>query len=241
MSGAWEWLYRHRDGFSYFMAAMVVLLAAMPRPALQHPYEKSPSTELMAMLEEPPPPAKMVPPSPPEPKPRPRPERPKPVPQPPKPVDPLPEPKVADPVPQPKPAEPPSPVPVPQPAAALPRPAPPPPVKSGVQKESPSVVASAHYERAVLAALERAKRYPTSREARLTRPEGTVKVWLVIDRSGELTDSGLLESSGSNLLDSAALRTVRLTSYPPFPDQAYEGQATHKFIASLKYEVNSDR
>jgi TonB family protein len=96
---------------------------------------------------------------------------------------------------------------------------------------------SANYEQYVLASLERAKHYPTSREARLRHPEGTVRIWLELDRNGQVTGAGVVDSSGSNLLDSESLHTVRSTSFPAFPQQAYVDQPSHRFIASLKYEI----
>lgn len=96
------------------------------------------------------------------------------------------------------------------------------------------------YERQVLAALERAKRYPTSREARLTRPQGAARIWVEIGRDGRTLDVGLAHSSGSNLLDAQALSTARPIVYPPFPEAAFNGAASHRFIATLKYELASD-
>lgn len=96
---------------------------------------------------------------------------------------------------------------------------------------------SANYEALLLAQLERIKRYPSSREARISKPQGVVKLWLLISRQGELIDLGLAQSSGSNLLDGEALRTVRASRFPPFPEDAFEGAAQHRFTVSLKYEI----
>jgi protein TonB len=104
--------------------------------------------------------------------------------------------------------------------------------------QEPRVDVSANYEQHVLASLERAKHYPTSREARLTHPEGTVRIWLELDRNGQVMGAGVVDSSGSNLLDSESLHTLRSTSFPPFPKQAYVDQSSHRFIASLKYEIS---
>lgn len=96
------------------------------------------------------------------------------------------------------------------------------------------------YERQVLAALERAKRYPGSREARLTRPQGAARIWVEISRDGRTLDAGLAQSSGSNLLDSQATSTARSVAFPPFPEGAFNGAASHRFTATLKYELSSD-
>jgi protein TonB len=79
------------------------------------------------------------------------------------------------------------------------------------------------------------KRYPTSREARQLRPQGTAKVWIEIDRAGQLLGAGIELSSGSLLLDNEALRTVRNGRYPAFPADAYGGQSSHRFVMSLEY------
>lgn len=98
--------------------------------------------------------------------------------------------------------------------------------------------ARAPYEATLRAYLERIKRYPSSREARQTRPRGVVRVWLDLDRSGRLLDSGVLDSSGSNLLDGEALRTIRGGSYPSFSDDEYQGESRRRFTASLSYTID---
>jgi protein TonB len=90
----------------------------------------------------------------------------------------------------------------------------------------------------VKAYLESIKHYPTSKEARLQRPRGSVTVWIVIDRSGGMKEAGIDESSGSLILDGAALSTVRNASYPGFPASAFQGQATHRFTVQLNYSMN---
>lgn len=79
------------------------------------------------------------------------------------------------------------------------------------------------------------KRYPTSREARQLRPQGTVKLWLVLDRTGHLQDAGVEASSGSIILDNEALRTVRNGRFPAIPPEAFAGQASRKFIVPIEY------
>lgn len=106
------------------------------------------------------------------------------------------------------------------------------------QSESTST-AGVRYEGLVLAALEKTKRYPTSREARERRSEGVVRVWLTLDRSGNLLDCGLLNSSGSNLLDNEAIRTAKRAVYPAFPNSVFPGESSHRFTTSLKFSINS--
>jgi protein TonB len=66
--------------------------------------------------------------------------------------------------------------------------------------------------------IERRKEYPVM--ARRGRIEGTVTVGCVVQRDGSLQDSGVARTSGSPLLDSAALRAVRsIGRFPPFPPE----------------------
>lgn len=95
----------------------------------------------------------------------------------------------------------------------------------------------AQYAGQVRSYLDSIKRYPSSREARQLRPEGVVKVWLVLDRSGALQDTGVEQSAGTALLDSEALRTVHQGHYPAWPDDAWPGQSTHRFVISIEYSV----
>ncbi len=91
------------------------------------------------------------------------------------------------------------------------------------------------YAASVRNMLNSTKRYPTGRKASQERPEGKVKVWFTLARNGSLVDSGVLESSNSNLLDDAALGTVRRGTYPPFPPNTWVGQEQHKFQAELAF------
>jgi protein TonB len=85
------------------------------------------------------------------------------------------------------------------------------------------------------ALLNSTKRYPTGRQASQQRPQGTVKVWFVLARNGSLLEAGVLQSSDSNLLDDAALASVRRGTYPPFPEQTWPGQESHKFTADIAF------
>lgn len=121
-------------------------------------------------------------------------------------------------------------------ASAPPAPSQPEPLQ---EKRSTAAAVTISYESRLLAYLERIKRYPTHREARLSKPQGIVKLWMIISRRGELLDAGIATSSGHNLLDSEALRTVRAGTFPPFPEEAYAGEPQHRFMVSMKYEIES--
>jgi len=131
-----------------------------------------------------------------------------------------------------------APVPIEKPQVHQAPPPAPPPIALPTQAPASSSVSSI-YEAQLRAYLEKIKRYPTSREARLTRPQGAVRVWLEISRSGQVLGAGVLSSSGSNLLDGEALKTLKNGFYPAFPDEAYVGESAHKFSATLSYTLEA--
>jgi protein TonB len=95
--------------------------------------------------------------------------------------------------------------------------------------------AEAQYISKVKSYLISVKRYPTGREASLTRPAGKTRIWFVLRRSGELVDAGIEASSGSMLLDSSALSTVRRANYTAFPEESWAGQSQHQFSVDLDF------
>ncbi|MBP6676424.1 MAG: TonB family protein [Vitreoscilla sp.] len=135
-------------------------------------------------------------------------------------------------VPTPPPAPPPLPT-APVAAAALPAPVTPPADNAAQARQ-----ASAQYVSQLRAYLNSIKRYPNSREARQLRPTGVVKTWLYLDRSGQVLDAGIDTSSGTALLDTEALRTLRNGHYPAFPADAFAGEASHRFVVPLEYLVD---
>jgi protein TonB len=102
-----------------------------------------------------------------------------------------------------------------KPIAAVPAPitAPAPPIES---IKAQAATMEVEYVGKVRAMLNATKRYPTGRQASQQRPQGKVKVWFTLARNGALLESGVLDSSNSNLLDDAALAAVRPGSYTPF-------------------------
>jgi protein TonB len=96
------------------------------------------------------------------------------------------------------------------------------------------------YEGIIRNYLESIKRYPTSREARSQRPQGKVGIWIEVNRDGSLKDAGILKSSDYIILDNAALSTIRNGKYPPFPADAYPGQTSHRFSATLEYIAQTE-
>lgn len=95
------------------------------------------------------------------------------------------------------------------------------------------------YASLVRAMLNTTKRYPTGRAASQQRPQGKVKVWFTLARGGALLEAGILESSNSNLLDDAAIATVRRGLYPPFPANTWLDHEFHKFSAEIEFNPPS--
>lgn len=103
-------------------------------------------------------------------------------------------------------------------------------------KPNLSAAAEASYIAKVRADLEANKRYPTGREASLTQPSGTVRIWMTLNRQGEVVDSGIEQTSHAMLLDRTALSTVRRSNFAPFPADSWPGAATHRFTVDLNYQ-----
>ncbi len=184
------------------------------------------------------------PPPEPEPQPEPQPE--------PEPVVPAPEPVVAaPPKPQPKPKPKPEVKAKPK-AQEKPRPATTPtrtaatttkpPVASAPARPAAPQVNVQALENGYLVALRREldslKRYPTGRQASLERPQGSVEVWLEVDRSGRVLNSGIATKHRSMLLNRAASSSLQnLHQVKPFPEQAFAGQSTKRFTATFNYQA----
>ncbi len=177
------------------------------------------------------------------------------VPPPPAPPVPLPKPQLDQPKPstpavertvQPAPALVSSPAPSESPVHAAPEPAaaptnntpvvhaaPAPPPAEAPHKSTAS--AEAEYAARLKALLNANKRYPTGRQASQQRPQGVVKLWFTLNRAGVLLEAGVLEAADSNLLNDAALSTVRRSSYPPFAAELWPGQEQHKFTVDIDF------
>jgi len=114
---------------------------------------------------------------------------------------------------------PPSVTPLPLQAAAPPAPAPatqaaaPAPAAEPAARSTPSP----EFQRRVLAALEKVRRYPPAARAR--REEGVVVLSFTLNRAGKVLGVSVQTSSGSPALDRAALETVRRASLPRVPEE----------------------
>ncbi|MDE3114145.1 MAG: TonB family protein [Pseudomonadota bacterium] len=153
------------------------------------------------------------------------------IPQPPQPQPPK-APKQQRPQPQPMVAHARMPEPV---APAPPQPTPPAvPPSPPVPAVSQAVSLEADYIARTRAEVERVKRYPMSKDARLERPAGTVTVVFTLARSGALLDAAIEAEAGS-ILDRQALVTVRKAAFAPFPPGAWPNEAQHRFRVDIKF------
>lgn len=195
-----------------------------------------------AVTEPPPPPVETPPPPPPveeQPEaalPPPEPVVPKPVPKPATKPKPTPKPVVAKAAPKPVPQPQPTPVasaPV-RPAAEPAKPAPPAPAAPKVDVAA----LEGGYMQGLRSDMERFKQYPTGRQAALERPTGDVVVWMLVDRAGNVLDSGIETPASSMLLNRAATTSLkRIKQVKPFPEQAFGGKSQHRFTATFNYRV----
>ena len=232
MSAVLQWSYEKRDPISYVSAMVLVALIVLGLQFSLVNLSKDNDLEMSAFIEHPIEPDVIKPLEPV-----------KKVVEKKEPQKPLPEPTVSKPAPSPFATEAPKeirhqdhPAPVErQPVVQAPSVTPPPP--PAPQPVPPSVAGL--YEAQLRAYLEKIKRYPTSREARLTRPQGAVRIWLEISRTGQLLGVGVMSSSGSNLLDGEAIKTLKTGSYPPIPEEAFVGESSHKFSATLSYTLEA--
>lgn len=163
---------------------------------------------------------------------------------------------VIEPPPPPKP-KPPAPKPPPKPKPQVAKAAPPAKIQAVVPAPSPAPAApvapaqpvtqapranpadlESRYIARLLAELEKYKQYPRGREASLQRPQGNVVVWLLVDRSGKVLDSGIEKKATNMLLNRAAQTSLqRLDKVVPFPEESFSGKDKYRFSATLVYNL----
>jgi periplasmic protein TonB len=76
---------------------------------------------------------------------------------------------------------------------------------------------------------------PNSVEYRLSRPKGETRVDFTLDRGGSVLAATIAHTSGWEMLDRQALSIVKAGHYPPFPAEAFTGQARHTFLVTLEF------
>ena len=85
------------------------------------------------------------------------------------------------------------------------------------------------------ACLQEMAKYPTSKEARLQKPQGNVAIRLTLSRDGTVTAVSVEKSAGSIILDQAALATARRAQCGAFPDGTWVGASEHVFTAIIEF------
>jgi periplasmic protein TonB len=112
---------------------------------------------------------------------------------------------------------------------------PPKPVEPQVQpKGNPD--AENLFAQDVRSRIERKKIYPDA--ARDLGMSGEVEVLYELDRSGNLIRAEIVSSSGSKLLDQAALRAVKTAAYKSFPEDAWLGSSSKVFKTKLVFTID---
>jgi periplasmic protein TonB len=93
----------------------------------------------------------------------------------------------------------------------------------------------AQYAAALRADIDSRTRPPDSAQYRVHHPSGEVRVRFVVLRSGEPQAVAVLRSSGSPLLDEAAVGIVASGRYPPMPPKCFVGEAQHTFVVTIEF------
>jgi protein TonB len=128
------------------------------------------------------------------------------------------------------PPPPPQPVQVPPPA-----PAPPPVAPAPAPAPASSANAEASYTGKLRAYIRTITEYPTSGDARRTRPEGKVQVRFTLTRAGQMHDAAIEQTSGSSILDKKALSIVKDGAYPAMPKDIWPNEAEHVFTVTVEF------
>jgi protein TonB len=140
----------------------------------------------------------------------------------------------------------PKPAPTPAPPIATPAAPRPAPVSSPAAPARPAPVApnvdtaglEGGYMQGLRNDMDRFKQYPSGRQASLERPTGNVVVWMLVDRAGNVLDSGIETPAPSMLLNRAASTSLkRIKQVKPFPEQAFGGRHQQRFTATFNYSV----
>jgi periplasmic protein TonB len=97
----------------------------------------------------------------------------------------------------------------------------------------------AQYAAGLRADIDRRTHPPDSAQYRLHRPSGEVRVGFVVTRNGEPKIVRVLRSSGSAILDEAAVAIVSSGHYPPMPTQVFAGESEHVFAVTIEFRAVS--
>ncbi|MGA8708138.1 MAG: energy transducer TonB [Steroidobacteraceae bacterium] len=99
----------------------------------------------------------------------------------------------------------------------------------------------ARYAALLRADIDVRTRPPDSIQYRLRHPSGEVRVRFLLSRNGEIRATALSSTSGSPILDQAALDVVASGRYPPMPADAFAGEAQHTFTVTIEFQPRTSR
>lgn len=86
--------------------------------------------------------------------------------------------------------------------------------------------------------IEQHKIYPAL--ARKLDMSGTVEISYTLNRQGKLVSVEIVKTSGSEILDKAALQAVRTALFPPIPEDAWRENTQKQFRTSLIYALSDN-
>jgi periplasmic protein TonB len=96
----------------------------------------------------------------------------------------------------------------------------------------------AQYAGELRADIDRRTRPPDSAQYRLHRPSGEVRVAFIVTRNGEPKVVHVFRSSGSSILDEAAVAIVASGHYPPMPSRVFAGEMEHAFAVTIEFHTS---
>ena len=97
----------------------------------------------------------------------------------------------------------------------------------------------AQYAAGLRADIDRRTHPPDTVQYRLRRPSGEVRVAFILRRDGEIKSAHVLRSSGSSILDEAAIAIVASGHYPPMSASLFTGEAEHTFSVTIEFRASS--
>ncbi len=118
----------------------------------------------------------------------------------------------------------------PEDAALLPAVA---PAQTPTSNSHPDI--EAQYAAQLRADIDRRTRPPDSPKYRLHHPTGEVHVRFLLTRGGLPLGCSVARSSGSSILDEAAVSIVAAGHYPPMPEAVFAGEAQHLFVVTIEF------
>jgi TonB family protein len=95
----------------------------------------------------------------------------------------------------------------------------------------------AQYAEGLREDIDRRTRLPDAPQFRLHRVSGEVRVRFLLTRSGEARQVQVARSSGSSILDQAAVAIVAVGHYAPMPATIFVNQIDHLFAVTIDFNA----